>query len=45
MIQLALRSSIQAEPPVGIGQVGQDRRQGDGRDQELQPGQEDARPR
>ena len=44
MIQLALRSSIQAEPPFGVGQVGQDRRQRDRRDHELQAGQEHARP-
>ena len=44
MIQLALRSSIQADPPFGSAEVGQDRRQGDRRDHQLEAGQEDADP-
>ena len=44
MIQLALRSSIHADPLVRIGQVGQDRRQRDRGDHELEAGQEDADP-
>ena len=43
MIQVALRSSIQAEPPR-IGQVVEDRRQRDRRDHQLQAGQEHAGP-
>ena len=44
MIQLALRSSIQAECPSRVGEVGEDRRQGDRRDHQLEPGQEHADP-
>ena len=44
MIQLALRSSTQADVPSGVDEVGQDRRQRDGRDHQLEPGQEHARP-
>ena len=40
MIQLALRSSIQADVPFGVDEVGQDRRQRDGRDHQLEPGEE-----
>ena len=43
MIQLALRSSIQAESRW-VGEVGQDRRQRDRRDHQLEPGQEHAGP-
>ena len=44
MIQLALRSSIQAVPPFGAAEVGQDRRQRHRRDHQLEPGQEDTDP-
>ena len=44
MIQLALRSSIQAERAGRVGEVGQDGRQRDRRDHQLEPGQEDAGP-
>ena len=44
MIQLALRSSIQAELPLASARSGQDRRQRDGRDHELEPGEEHAGP-
>ena len=44
MIQLALRSSIQAEVPLRVGQVVEDRRQRDGRDQQLHAGEEDPGP-
>ena len=40
----ALRSSTQADPPFGSAEVGQDRRQRDGGDHQLEPGQEDAGP-
>ena len=42
MIQLALRSSIQAELAGRVDEAGQDRRQGDRRDHQLQAGQEHA---
>ena len=43
MIQLALRSSAHADP-VAVGEIGEDRRQGDGRDHQLEAGQEHAGP-
>ena len=42
MIQLALRSSTQAESPFGVDEIGQDRRQRDGRDHQLEAGEEHA---
>ena len=42
MIQLALRSSTQADARSTVGEVREDLRQGDGRDHELEAGQEHA---
>ena len=43
MIQLALRSSVQRGRAVGVDEVGEDGRQRDGRDHQLEAGEEHAR--